>query len=321
MSIAVSPRIDLTGAQYSTYRIGGPLDAAYLPESKIDTLDVLKSLHQQNIQPTVIGWGSNLIIASKGIRGVSLITRKMNWIESINDTTFRFGAGVFMVKAAKEAEAKSLTGGEYLIGIPGTIGGGVRMNAGALGQETADLVKSVTVFDFETGEVQTLDHDELNYSYRHSAINSKHQLVIEAELAFKPGIQTQVTELMKNSLDFRKTHHPIEPNGGSVFKNPYPPGHKNAKQSVGLMLDELGAKGSWTEGGVQVSERHANFIVNINNGTSTDLLKLMCRMKQAIKEKYSVDVYPENFFIGDATDEEKALWAELTDGADVGAHQ
>lgn len=317
----IAAKQELTGAQYSTYRIGGPLDEAYLPESKEETLNVLTKLHQNNIKPTVLGWGSNLIIASKGIRGVSLITRKMNWIEEVDACTFKFGAGVFMVKAAKEAEAKSLTGGEYLIGIPGTIGGGVRMNAGALGQETAELVKSVTIFDFETGDIKTLSHTDLHYRYRHSAINSKRQLIIEAELTFKPGEQQTITETMKNSLDFRKTHHPIEPNGGSVFKNPYPPGHEKASQSVGWMLDQLGAKGNWAEGGVSVSERHANFIVNLNNGTSTNLLKLMCRMKEAILNKYQVEVFPENFFIGDATDEEAQLWKQLTGGADVGAHE
>jgi len=321
MTVTMAPKTDLTGAQYSTYRIGGPLDEAYLPESKAEALALLQFLYQQGIRPTVLGWGSNLIIASRGIRGASLITRKMTWIESVDDTTLRFGAGVFMVKAAKEAEAYSLSGGEYLIGIPGTIGGGVRMNAGALGQETSDLVKTATVFHFDTGKTEVLSHADLQYQYRHSAINSKNQLVIEADLQFKPAPQADVTALMKHSLDFRKTHHPIEPNGGSVFKNPYPKGHENAHMSVGWMLDQLGAKGNWQEGGVHVSERHANFIVNTDNGTSTDLLRLMVRMKRAIAETYGVAVFPENFFIGDATEEETQLWQELTGGAGVGAHE
>ncbi len=313
-----------TGAQFSTYRIGGPIDEAYQPASFDEAVSVLDRVKASGGPFTVIGWGSNLIIASAGIRGITLITRKMNWVREADGQTGVFGAGVHLAKAAKWAEERSLSGGEFMIGIPGTVGGAVRMNAGALGQETSEVVKSVTLYNLETGalkssSIETWGPDRLHYSYRHSAIDPRKHAVLEAELTFRPGNHDDIVRLMEGSVSFRKKHHPTEPNGGSVFKNPYPKASDKGKMTAGWMLDQLGAK-AWAEGGVRVSPLHANFIVNTGHGTSTDLLRLMLRMKRAIRAEYGVDVTPENLLIGDATPEELELWHELTGGAGIGAH-
>lgn len=305
----------LTGAQFSTYRIGGPLEEVYQPESREETLALLTRIAPQ-IQSgerkiTLLGWGGNTIIASQGISGITIVTRKLTWIDPLGPETFRFAGGVHLAKASKVAQQHALTGAEYMIGIPGTIGGAIRMNAGALGQETGQVVRSAMIFNFETGELERWSAADLSFRYRHSAIDPKIHMVVEAELVFTPGDRGKITEMMEHSVQFRKTHHPVEPNGGSVFKNPYPRDSEKGFMTAGWMLDRLEAK-TWREGGVMVSPRHANFIVNVNEGTSTDVLRLMTRMKRAMKAEYDVDAHVENIFLGDATEEEQQLWKELT---------
>jgi UDP-N-acetylmuramate dehydrogenase len=269
---------------------------------------VLKDANRSGTQLTILGWGGNTIIASAGIRGVTVITRKLDWVEPKSETRIAFAAGVHLAKSASAALKQSLTGGEYMIGIPGTIGGAIRMNAGALGQETAELVRSVNLFNLETGEVETWLPEQLGFSYRKSTINPKKHIILSAELEFQPGNAVEISATMDKSVNFRKTHHPKEPNGGSVFKNP------SKEMPAGKLLEELGAKGNWREGGAMVSPLHGNFIVNIDKATSADVLKLMLRMKRAIHERYGLDAHPENLFLGEATEEEQTLWQELTAG-------
>jgi UDP-N-acetylmuramate dehydrogenase len=252
-----------------------------------------------------LGWGGNSIIASAGIRGVTIITRKLDWVEPKSATSIAFGAGVHLAKSASVALKHALTGGEYMIGIPGTIGGAIRMNAGALGQETAELVRSVTVFNLESAELETWLPEQLGFSYRKSSIDPRRHIVLSAELEFQPGNAAEISAMMEKSVNFRKTHHPKEPNGGSVFKNP------SKEMPAGKLMEELGAKGQWREGGAMVSPLHGNFIVNVDNATSTDVLRLMLRMKRAVRERYDLDAHPENLFLGEATEEEQALWQEL----------
>ncbi len=303
----LTPQV-LIGANFTTYRIGGPLEEAYQPASEAEMIDILKRVHREQKPLTLLGWGGNSIIASRGIKGVTIITRKLDWVKELSPVCLEFGAGVHMAKSASEALKRSLSGGEYMIGIPGTVGGAVRMNAGALGQETSDLIRSVRLFNLETGEVETWGLEQLGFRYRWSAIDPQKHIVLNAEMEFKPGEAAEIGKLMEGSVNFRKAHHPKEPNGGSVFKNP------SKDMPAGRLLEELGAKGVWQEGGAMVSPLHGNFIINTGNATSTDVLKLMLRMKRAIREKYELDAHPENLFLGDATDEEKALWQELTRG-------
>ncbi|WP_373531093.1 UDP-N-acetylmuramate dehydrogenase [Vampirovibrio sp.] len=299
----------LSGASFTTYRIGGPLEEAYQPACEADMIAILKETHRSGKALTVIGWGGNTIIATAGIRGVTIITRKLDWAEPLSDTRIAFGAGVHLAKSASVALKHGLTGGEYMIGIPGTIGGAVRMNAGALGQETADLVRSVTLFNVQTGEIERWLPEQLGFSYRMSTIDPQRQIILSAELEFKPGNPAEIGAMMEKSVSFRKTHHPKEPNGGSVFKNP------SKDMPAGKLMEELGAKGQWREGGAMVSPLHGNFIVNVDNATSGDVLRLMLRMKQAIKAGYGLDAHPENLFLGEATPDEQALWQALQEGS------
>src|SRR6478609_5529598 len=290
-NINCQARTDLMGSAFTTYRIGGPLDEAYQPENEAELLGILDKVTTENKALTVLGWGGNSIIATAGIRGITLILRKLESSEQLSETRIRFGAGVHLARAASVAQKASLTGGEYMIGIPGTIGGAIRMNAGALGQETSDLVRSVRLFNLESKQIETKSAEELEFSYRKSGIVPGRDIILSAELEFKPGNLAEITRMMDQSVNFRKTHHPKEPNGGSVFKNPAP------DKPVGRLMEELGAKGNWQEGKMMVSPLHGNFIINLGSGTSLDTLKLMRRMQVAAKQTYDVNLHPENLFL------------------------
>jgi UDP-N-acetylmuramate dehydrogenase len=310
-------RTDLTGARFSTYRMGGPLAEAYQPETKVDAVKVLTEICRTKTPYTIIGWGGNVVIAEQGISGVTLITRKMTWSSMASDTRIVCGAGVHLAKVAKLAETASLQGAEYMIGIPGTAGGAAKMNAGALGQDTASVIETVELFDMQAATSRLYTCDELDYAYRHSMITPERYVVLEVTFVFTKGDPVAIAEKMNGSVQFRKNHHPLEPNGGSVFRNPSPTEEHPKPQSSGQMLDQLGAK-EWTQNGVRISPRHANFIINTTGaGTSSDVLTMMARMKQAVQREYGVTIFPENYLIGDTTDYEKSVWAYLTGKADT----
>lgn len=303
-------RTDLTGVSFSTYRMGGPLAEVYQPETKAEAVEILTAVVQQQRPLTTIGWGGNIVIAERGISGVTLITRKMTWVSDVVTGRVTCGAGVHSAKIAKLALDNSLAGAEFMIGIPGTAGGMAKMNAGALGQETREVVVSAEIFDLRTATARVYHRDELDYAYRHSMIDPQRHVVLEVTFQFVPGDATEIKTKMDGSVSFRKNHHPLEPNGGSVFRNPVPTKAVPKPLTVGQMLDELGAK-KWHQDGVRISERHANFIINLGEGTSLDVLRLMTRMQQAMMAEYGVWTQPENYLVGDATLEEMNLWQAL----------
>lgn len=308
---------DKTASELTTYRIGGPIDEFYAPETTDEFIELLRRL-PDDTPLTLIGWGGNTLVASRGIRGVTIWTRKLDTVEQLNQTTFRMAGGVHLAKAAKAAADASLTGGEFFIGIPGTIGGAIRMNAGALGQQTSDVVTEVRIWSRQTKQLEHWPAQQLGFAYRHSTIDPNQHIVIDATLTFTPTDDPKaVKERMKASVHFRKTHHPIEPNGGSVFRNPMPSAHNPHPWPAGRMLDSLSAKNDqlencWHHGGASISPRHANFIINTGAATSHDVLMLMTRMQTRVAEEFGVTIRPENLFLGNATDDEQALWANLT---------
>ncbi len=293
------------GAQYCSYRVGGPLEEPYLPTTLEEALELLHQIRCDAKPLTVIGGGSNTIIASGGIRGATFLCKRLMFSEQTGPQRFRVGSGMPLAKVCKLMQDHGLTGAEYMIGVPGTLGGAVTMNAGALGQDTAGVLAHALVYNMETGLLEEWSHEQLQFAYRTSAINPKRCIVLGAELSLTPGNPPEIQARIQKNLTFRQTHHPKEPNGGSVFKNPLP------DCPAGKILDELGAKG-WQEGGAMVSLMHANFIINLGEATSTDILKLMLRMKQAIRTETGLEARPENRFLGNASQEEKAIWEELT---------
>ena len=318
-SLSLTPEYEKSSAPYSTYRIGGKMDLAWFPTTKEEAIALLTFLapliKARETTLNVLGWGSNTLIASAGIAGHTLITRKLSGMHDLGGGRFLIEAGVHLAKVAHTVVEAGFQWSEYMIGIPGTMGGAAVMNAGAMGQDTAQIVERVLVFDFQDAQAHWVAAVDLDFHYRYSALNPQRQVILATECRFAAGDAGASKALMERNLAFRKAHHPIEPNGGSVFRNPTtPPQGGGHVLSVGKLLEDLGAKGTWKVGGAEVSALHANFIVNTNLATSTDVLTLMRQMQVAVWDAYGLRIYPENRFIGQATPEENALWHALKEG-------
>jgi UDP-N-acetylmuramate dehydrogenase len=308
----IQPHHGELASPYSTYRIGGVMDEAYFPTTRQEAEALLNHLKPRllaNEPLTTIGWGSNTLIASAGIRGITLVLRKLAGWQQLSPTVFQFDAGVHLAKVANIAKEAGLTGAEFYIGIPGTIGGACRMNAGAMGKESALVITKVLVYDLTTFTAAWVDKESLQFAYRFARIDSSHQLILTVECLFQPATDPALTQrLMDDNMTFRKTHHPIEPNGGSVFRNP-----PNAPP-VGKLVDELGGKGIWQVGDAMVSPKHGNFIINKGNATSSDVLQLMLQIKHRVFDATGHVIFPENKFLGHAPQQELDWWAALRQG-------
>ena len=277
---------------YTSFKIGGKIKEIYFPES----LDDLKDLPTASV---VVGNLSNTLVSSYGVDFPVFSTSKLDKI-TIDGTKVIAGAGVKGPKLAQTVAEYGLSGLEFMIGFPGSVGGEVYMNAGAHGQAVSDVLKSAIVKGEEKDFI-TLNKEDMNFSYRHSICQDKRYIVLQAEFELMKRDVEEIKKQMSENLEFRKAHQPSLslPNCGSVFKNP-------EGESAGRLLDSCGVK-ELKIGGAKVWENHANFIVNDGNATSTDVLKLMCEMKKRVKEKFNITLMPEICFLGHKNKEEEKL--------------
>ena len=280
----------------TTYKIGGKVAKLYIPE----TIEELTGLLRELDNYIVLGSCSDVLFSSNGYSGNIIITTGLKNFE-IRGTRIYADCGVKDPLISQKAGDASLSGLEFLIGLPGTIGGAVYMNAGAHGQCIADVLVSCCLFDKETKEVVFKPKSEMDFSYRHSILHEGQYILLSAEFELKKLPIEEIKELMDRNLNFRKTIQPSlkDPNAGSVFKNP-------ENDSAGRLLDKAGVKAFETDN-VRVWDKHANFIVNKGNATSEDVLELMVKMYQAVKDIYTIELKPEIIFIGDKTRKEEKL--------------
>ena len=280
----------------TTFKIGGKVKKLYLPESIEEFTGLLREIDNY----TVLGSCSDVLFSSNGYSGNVILTTEMKNFE-IKGTKIYVDCGVKDPLISQKAGEASLSGFEFLIGLPGTIGGAVYMNAGAHGQCVADVLSSCCLFDKETKEVVFKQKDEMEFSYRHSVLHDGRYIMLSAEFDLKKLPREEIKELMDRNLTFRKTVQPSlkEPNAGSVFKNP-------DNDSAGRLLDKAGVK-NFDMPNVKVWQKHANFIVNKGNATSEDVLELMVKMFQAVKDTYTIELKPEVIFIDDKTKKEEEL--------------
>ncbi len=299
---------------YTSFKIGGKIAKVYFPEKFED----MKNLPEKI---AVIGNLSNTLVSSFGFSGAVFSTSKLDEIftsphpspklgegagvnelanftpagEVKHKTVIIAGAGVKGPKLAQTAAEYGLSGFEFMIGFPGSVGGEVFMNAGAHGQCIADVFKSAKIYDGEN--IKTLTKSEMEFSYRHSICQDKNYIVLEAEFELTPDNPEKIKQKMTENLEFRKAHQPslVLPNCGSIFKNP-------ENNSAGKLLDGCGVK-DLQIGGAKVWENHANFIVNDGNATSTDVLQLMLEMQKRVNEKFGIELLPEIRYLGDNKDE------------------
>lgn len=280
-------------AKHTSFKIGGPADLFI----KVDNIEELKEtldLSKQNQIPlTIIGNGSNLLVTDKGIRG---ITAKLNLkdIEIKNENNkqiIKVEAGVPVGLLAQKLLKEEITGFEELSGIPGTIGGAVIMNAGAHGKELKDILKKVTAMDYN-GNIHEFTNEECLFSYRNSRFQKEKYIILQATLELEKGNSTEIKEKMDEYMQFRKEKQPIEyPNAGSTFK-------RGEDFVTAKLIDEAGLKG-YKVGGAQVSEKHAGFIVNVDNATAKDVIELTDYIKEKIEEKFGKKINLEIQIIGE----------------------
>ncbi len=280
----------------TTFKIGGKVKTLYIPEKVEELTELLRTLDNY----IVLGSCSDILFSSNGYSGNVIITTGLKNYE-IRGTRVYAECGVKDPLISQKVSEASLSGLEFLIGLPGTIGGAVYMNAGAHGQCIADVFVSACLFDKETKEVVFKQKSEMDFSYRHSILHEGRYVLLSAEFELAKQPVENIKELMERNLTFRKTIQPslANPNAGSVFKNP-------ENDSAGRLLDKAGVK-SFDFPTVKIWDKHANFIINKGNATSEDVLDLMVKMYQAVKNMYTIELTPEVIFIGDKTEKEEEL--------------
>ena len=291
----ISSEKDLDIKRLTTFKIGGKIKEVFFPQS----LEEFEQILKENKDIKVFGNLSNTLISSDGYDGKIVLTTKMNNIK-IDETRVVADAGVKGPKLSQEVYKNGLSGLEFMIGFPGSIGGEVCMNASANKQAISDTLTSVICYSKDKGLVK-FSKDEMEFAYRTSRCQCEDLIVLQAEFVLSKKNKDEIQSQMESNLEFRKAHQPSLslPNCGSIFKNPQ-------GDSAGRLLETIGAK-ELTVGGVKVWENHANFIVNANSGTSLDVITLMHTMYKKVKEKYNIELEPEIRFLGGNNEKENEL--------------
>ena len=273
-------------AKHTTMRVGGPARLLVVPKDKQAFIETIKLARTLNILFKIFGKGSNLLVSDAPYDGIIIKTEKALAHYTIESTTIKVEEGVSDVKLARLLAKSGLTGLEFLSGVPGTIGGAIFMNAGAYNREMKDVLKRVEVLD-EHNEIKWLSVDELALAYRTSIFQKCpdwHILSCELQLANEDA--DEIIELMDERKARRKVSQPLElPSSGSTFRNP-------AGQKAWELIENVGLRG-FQSGGAQVSEKHANFVVNVDNATAQDVVDVIDTVKKQVKEKHDIDMHPE----------------------------
>ena len=274
---------------YTTYKIGGKALALVFPDNINELIKLLKYLNSNSIKYKIIGKGSNLIFSDELYDGVLIRLDKFDKLE-VNNNVVNVGSGYSLVKLCMKVAKLGLAGMEFAVGIPGTIGGAIFMNAGAYKSDMGYIVSEVKVLT-PTFEIKTLYNRDLQFHYRTSFLkNNLGYICLEAKIILKKGDEKTILDVIEDRKQRRMISQPLEyPSAGSVFRNP-------ENDFAGRLIEELGYKGK-NIGGAYVSDKHANFIVNKNNATATDVRSLILEIKDKIKEKYDIDLIVEQEFV------------------------
>ena len=277
--------------RHTTFRVGGPVTLMALPRSVEELSTVVSLAKEAGIEPFFLGRGSNLLVADRGAEAFLIkLAGGLDRLELLGENSLYVGAGVTLAQAAVFALEHALTGLEFAHGIPGTLGGGVFMNAGAYDGELSQVISWADCLD-ESGRIQRLAGEELELGYRTSVFSRKPWVVTGARLDLTPGDPAAIRARMEDLSHRRRSKQPLEfPSAGSTFKRP-------AGHFAGALIQEAGLKGVRI-GGAQVSEKHAGFVVNTGGATSDDILSLIRLVRDTVLEKTGVLLEPEVRMLG-----------------------
>ena len=284
-------RLDEPMSRHTTYRIGGPARAFVEVYSIAALRTIIELCKKEGLEWCAVGKGSNLLVSDEGYKGVALTLsgdfRKWHF----DDETRRVvvGAGTILSRLVQEVFHRGYSGMEFAVGTPGTVGGALRMNAGTKDDWIGSRVVSVTTLRPNEGLVRYVKGD-IEWGYRSTSFDPE-EIIVEVELQLEPSLSGAVHERMSNLLAKRKESQPLNyPSCGSVFRNP-------EGYSAGALIDEVGLKGA-TCGGAQISEKHANFIVNKDKASAQDVINLITLAHDKVKERYGVELQTEVRFLG-----------------------
>lgn len=280
---------------HTTFRIGGPADYFVVPEDAASLGRGVALCRAEGVDYFITGNGSNLLVGDGGYRGVVFhICHTMDDVayeEKGTELLVEAGAGVMLSSLARQVSSKGYTGFEYATGIPGTLGGGVTMNAGAYGGEISDNLLWAELMD-ETGAVLRLERDRLKLSYRHSVMMEQPLVVLRAGFSFTKGDAMAITEKVAELSISRKEKQPLEyPSAGSTFKRP-------EGYFAGKLIQDCGLKG-FRVGDAMVSEKHSGFVINVGHATAADVMTLIRHVQQEVDRQFCVRIEPEVRMIGE----------------------
>ncbi len=281
---------DARMSEYTTLRLGGPADYLAFPSSAEEISELFTEAADAGVPVTVIGHGSNLLVLDGGIRGLVIRIGKRMSAVTVEGNTVRAQGGAMLGSVAAAAAEAGLTGMEFASGIPGTVGGGIRMNAGAYDGEISQVLTEVTGV-LRDGSITTMGADKLNFDYRSSAVGGLGLTVTEAVFTLKEGNRDEIRALMAELNARRAEKQPLDlPSAGSTFKRP-------KGRYAAALIDQCGLKG-YTVGGAKVSTKHAGFLVNTGE-SAADYLKLVRTVQRIVEERTGVLLEPEIRILGE----------------------
>ena len=273
---------------HTSFKIGGPAEVLIKITNVDELKEILKISEDNNIPITIIGNGSNLLINDEGLKGIVLkIEIKKFEIIEREDNTFKIilGSGNKIGEIAQKLYQKEIEGFEFASGIPGTIGGAIRMNAGAHGTEMKDIVKTITYITSK-GQINKISSEEAKFEYRKSIFTQNRNVILETEIQLSKGKKEEIKSKMDEYATYRKEKQPIEyPSAGSTFK-------RGTDFITAKLIDECGLKG-YQIGGAQISEKHAGFIINKGNASAKDVINLIEYTKEQVYNKFGKNIETE----------------------------
>lgn len=271
-------------SKHTSFKIGGPAEI-FVKINNVEELKlIIKISKQAEVPITVVGNGSNLLVSDDGIRGI-VLKIEFDKIEIEESGKLKVGSGVKLAFLAQKCLKEKLEGFEFASGIPGTIGGAIRMNAGAHGSEMKDIVKKITCMTRD-GKIQVILNEEAKFEYRNSMFSQNDYIILETEIQLRKGNPEEIRSKMDEYATYRKEKQPIEyPSAGSTFK-------RGNDFITAKLIDECGLKG-YQIGGAQVSEKHAGFIINKGNATAEDVKQLMKYVEEQVYNKFGKKIEPE----------------------------
>ena len=273
-------------ALHTSFRIGGPAEVMTFPKNREELAKVLKASALLDCKPAILGAGTNVLAPDSGLSGLVICLKDcLDGMEQLDETRIRVMAGVTMTRAAVFAANLGLAGLEFAHGIPGSVGGGVYMNAGAYGGEICQVCEEVEVMDRE-GNVRVLSNEQMQFSYRHSLLEDTDDIVIRADFRLTPDDSEKIRGRMKELIGKRSASQPLDlPSAGSAFKRP-------VGGYAAALIDQAGLKG-FQVGGAAISSKHAGFAVNVGDATADDVKSLLRQVSDKVFEQTGIRLEPE----------------------------